>query len=174
MNRNEHAARPELRDQEPRRKLLPALPEPSSIKTTGRLWEYEVEGLRRAYVEGASGAVLIGMRCQARVLTMQIPARQTEHSSSVIMEHIGVRLRTMGCDGWIYARRVHLRNNPDDDREDALLVDEALVEDSRQQRQQCLVSLTDPARRWRLGSGSCLDDGVSRVLCRVLTNNGAI
>ena len=174
LNQNEHAAHPELRAKEPHRTLLPALPEHSSIRATGPLTKGEIEGLRRAYVEGASGAVLIGMRSQTRVLTMQLPSRQTEQAAATLMERVAPKLRAMGCDGWLYARRVRLRNSPDNGREDALLVDEALVEDSRHQRQQRLVSLSNPARRWRLESDNCLNDAVSGALCRVLGQDAAV
>lgn len=81
----------------------------SVARPNGPLTDREIEGIRRAYAHGCRGEVLIGLRSQDRVITMLLPPTLDEHSSAEQLRLSLDKLKTIGCDGYVRARRVLAR-----------------------------------------------------------------
>lgn len=75
----------------------------------GFLSEDEVETLRAAYAGGARGSVLIGLRQVVRALSVLLPEAASEAAGAGQMAQAGARLRRLGCDGYVHARRARVR-----------------------------------------------------------------
>lgn len=139
-------------------------------RTEGPFTPAEISALARAYLAGAHGEVLVGMRQRARLLTLHLPAQPTAQAATVQMGRIAARLRSLGCDGWLHARRARLRP-AHQVTVDALLLDEDVLEHGGRRREQSILLLRDPLRRWRLVDRVPLADEVTRTLWAALGDN---
>ena len=65
----------------------------------GPLTDQEIAAVRRAYEDGCSGDVIIGMRGHERVITMLVPETASQAPED-LLPGIREELRRLRCDGY--------------------------------------------------------------------------
>jgi len=125
----------------------------------------EVESLRTAYSMGAIGEILVGMRQDRRLLTMYIPAQNSLLRAAAQMQRVAIRLKLLGCDGYIHVRRAQLMLRSITTARHAMIVAEARQEGlGRRSLQQRLTLLEARSKVLTLLGERRLEDEVSATL----------
>ena len=77
----------------------------------GVLTETEIEDIRQAYIDGCTGGLMIGLNGEQRLLTTLLPPQSDADSATRQIRQVAAGIRKVGCDGYIYVRRVRLSAN---------------------------------------------------------------
>lgn len=69
------------------------------------LTKAECEALRQAYLRGATGSLLIGLRETLRIVTTMLPVVSTQDAAARQTVRAATKLKAMRCNGYVLARK---------------------------------------------------------------------
>lgn len=130
--------------------------------------EHEIEQFRQSFSNGHKGEVLLGLIGTRRLVTLFLPPRLTEAESIAQMEQASRQLRSLKCDGWLWARPIYISSRFKHDTRvagplPAVLLDECYSDDKKGRvRCQRLFRLDQPTAYHR--RGEFISDGSAAVL----------